>query len=116
MTAEKVAAVPVPFPPPHEQSLIATFLDCETEKIDELAKAFNGLIGLLKEKRQSVISHAVTKGLDPSVPMKYSGIEWLGQVPKHWETGPLKRYWSVTDCKHITAEFVDDGIPLASIH
>ena len=72
-------------------------------------------MALLKEKRQAVISHAVTKGLNPAAPMKPSGIEWLGDVPAHWEVGPLKRFWSVTDCKHVTAEFVDDGFPLASI-
>jgi type I restriction enzyme S subunit len=73
------------------------------------------LIELLKEKRQAVISHAVTKGLDPNAPMKDSGVEWLGEVPAHWVLAPLKRHWSVTDCKHVTAEFVADGIPLASI-
>ena len=73
------------------------------------------LIELLKEKRQSVISHAVTKGLNPYAPMKHSGIEWLGDVPEHWGVVPLKRAWSVTDCKHVTADFVDEGIPLASI-
>ncbi|MBV5328895.1 MAG: restriction endonuclease subunit S, partial [Chlorobium sp.] len=61
------------------------------------------------------ISQAVTKGLNPDAPMKDSGIEWLREVPKGWEFGPLKRFWSITDCKHITAEFVEDGIPLASI-
>ena len=73
------------------------------------------LIALLQEKRQAVISHAVTKGLDPNVPMKDSGVEWLGEVPGHWEVTALKRHWTAADCKHVTAEFVEDGIPLASI-
>lgn len=103
------------FPERPEQAVIAAFLDSETAKIDALIEEQRRLIGLLKEKRQAVISHAVTKGLDPHAPMKDSGIEWLGEVPAHWEVGPLKRHWSVTDCKHITADFVDDGIPLASI-
>ena len=81
-----------PFPPLPEQTQIAAFIDRETAKIDELLKAFNGLISLLKEKRQAVISHAVTKGLDPSVPMKDSGIEWLGQVPAHWEVKKVKNF------------------------
>jgi type I restriction enzyme S subunit len=98
-----------------EQTAIAEFLDRETGKIDELVAEQRRLMELLKEKRQAVISHAVTKGLKPHAPMVPSGIEWLGDVPVGWEVGPLKRYWSVTDCKHITAEFVDDGIPLASI-
>jgi type I restriction enzyme S subunit len=72
-------------PPTEEQIQIAQFLDRETAKIDELSKTFEGLIATLKEKRQAVISHAVTKGLNPSVPMKDSGIEWLGKVPAHWD-------------------------------
>ncbi|MEI2655835.1 MAG: hypothetical protein V9G16_01360 [Nitrosomonas sp.] len=71
-----------------EQQIIATFLDRETAKIDALIAEQQRLIELLKEKRQSVISHAVTKGLNPNVPMKDSGIEWLGEVPKHWEVVP----------------------------
>ncbi|PKO32964.1 MAG: restriction endonuclease subunit S [Betaproteobacteria bacterium HGW-Betaproteobacteria-9] len=107
--------LPVVLPPKEEQPLIAAFLDHETAKIDALVAAQERLIELLKEKRQAVISHAVTKGLDPSVPMKDSGVEWLGEVPAHWEVSALKRHWSVTDCKHVTAEFVEEGYPLASI-
>lgn len=73
------------FPTFEEQAAIATFLDHETAKIDALVTEQERLIELLKEKRQAVISHAVTKGLDPSVPMKDSGVEWLGEVPAHWE-------------------------------
>ncbi|MGS2743922.1 restriction endonuclease subunit S [Halomonas sp. LS-001] len=83
-TAEKVASVPTPFPPGSEQTQIATFLDHETARIDALVEEQQRLITLLKEKRQAVISHAVTKGLDPDVPMKDSGVEWLGEVPEHW--------------------------------
>lgn len=106
-------AFPIPSEP--EQAAIVAFLDREIAKIDTLIEEQRRLIVLLKEKRQAVIAHAVTKGLDPRAPMKDSGIEWLGEIPAHWEVGALKRHWSVTDCKHITAEFVDDGIPLASI-
>lgn len=73
------------FPPLGEQKTIARFLDHETAKIDELIARQERLIELLKEKRQAVISHAVTKGLNPDVPMKDSGVEWLGEVPEHWE-------------------------------
>lgn len=104
-----------PRPQLSEQIAVATFLDCETAKIDALVEEQRRLIEVLKEKRQAVISHAVTKGLNPDVPMSDTGIEWLGEVPTHWEVAPLKRYWSVTDCKHVTAEFVDEGYPLASI-
>ena len=73
-----------------EQSAIAAFLDRATVKIDALVAEHEKLIALMKEKRQAVISHAVTKGLDPSAPMKDSGIEWLGKVPAHWEIKCLK--------------------------
>ena len=104
-----------PRPSRFEQTQIARFLDHETARIDALIEEQQRLIELLKEKRQAVISHAVTKGLDPTVTLKDSGVEWLGEVPAHWVVAGLKWYWSVTDCKHITAEFVDEGIPLASI-
>lgn len=74
-----------------EQTAIADFLDRETAKIDELIAEQERLIELLKEKRQAVISHAVTKGLNPDAPMKDSGVEWLGQVPEHWRIMPLGR-------------------------
>lgn len=67
-----------------EQQKIANFLDHETVKIDTLITKQEKLIELLKEKRQAVISHAVTKGLNPEAPMKDSGVEWLGEVPEHW--------------------------------
>ena len=72
-------------PPPDEQARIATFLDHETARIGALVEEQQRLIKLLKEKRQAVISHAVTKGLNPDVPMKDSGVEWLGEVPAHWK-------------------------------
>ncbi|WP_262381805.1 restriction endonuclease subunit S [Pseudomonas veronii] len=72
-------------PPLQEQTQIARFLDHETARIDALIEEQQRLIELLKEKRQAVISHAVTKGIDPTVPMKDSGVEWLGEVPAHWE-------------------------------
>ncbi len=81
----------LPLPSPAEQTNIAAFLDCETAKIDDLVAEQERLIELLKEKRQAVISHAVTKGLNPNAPMKASGIEWLGDVPEHWRLMPLGR-------------------------
>lgn len=77
--------MPLIIPPITEQLAIAQFLDRETSKIDALVGEQRRLIELLKEKRQAVISHAVTKGLNPHAPMKPSGIEWLGDVPEHWE-------------------------------
>ncbi|MCE9935689.1 restriction endonuclease subunit S [Aeromonas salmonicida] len=83
-TAEKVEASPLLLPIEDEQHNIAAFLDYETARIDRLIAQQLQLIELLKEKRQAVISHAVTKGLNPNAPMKDSGIEWLGQIPDHW--------------------------------
>ncbi|PZN95454.1 MAG: hypothetical protein DCF30_18980 [Hyphomicrobiales bacterium] len=82
-------SLPFPVPPLDEQAAIAAFLDRETVMIDSLVKEQRRLIELLKEKRQAVISHAVTKGLNPDAPMKESGIEWLGKVPVHWEVRRL---------------------------
>ena len=81
---------PVLLPTEDEQEKISSFLDHETAKIDTLIEKQQRLIELLTEKRQAVISHAVTKGLNPNVPMKDSGVEWLGEVPGHWETLKLK--------------------------
>ncbi len=78
------------FPYSSEQQTIAAFLDHETARIDRLIAQQQRLIELLKEKRQAVISHAVTKGLNPNAPMKDSGVEWLGQVPEHWQLTKLK--------------------------
>ncbi|OAP93029.1 restriction endonuclease subunit S [Acidithiobacillus ferrooxidans] len=75
-----------------EQTQIAAFLDRETAKIDELVAEQRRLMELLKEKRQAVISHAVTKGLNPDAPMKPSGIGWLGDVPAHWEMKQLRQF------------------------
>lgn len=77
-------------PPLEEQTQIAKFLDYETAKIDALIEKQQQLIALLKEKRQAVISHAVTKGLNPDAPMRDSGVEWLGEVPAHWTVARLK--------------------------
>ncbi|MGS4916310.1 restriction endonuclease subunit S [Mameliella alba] len=82
---EKLNERRLPLPPLPEQRAIAGFLDRETAKIDALVEEQRRLIALLKEKRQAVISHAVTKGLDPAAPMKPSGIDWLGDIPAHWE-------------------------------
>ena len=105
---EAILSTLLPIPPTSEQTQIATFLDRETAKIDELVGEQRRLIELLKEKRHAVISHAVTKGLNPSAPMKPSGIEWLGEVPESWavmklgravfmQEGPGLRNWQFTD-------------------
>jgi len=90
LNQELIRTAFVVVPPFAEQTCIAAFLDRETAKIDGLIAEQQRLIDLLKEKRQAVISHAVTKGLNPQAPMKPSGIEWLGDVPAHWTVISIK--------------------------
>ncbi|BBW25397.1 restriction endonuclease subunit S [Enterobacter bugandensis] len=95
-----------------EADSIAKFLDYETIKIDNLIEKQLQLIELLKEKRQAMISHAVTKGLDPDVPMKDSGVEWLGQVPTHWSISKVRYCFLFDKGLTITKENLqDEGIP-----
>jgi type I restriction enzyme S subunit len=89
LSGEELGRFQLPSAPVDEQQAIADFLDRETAKIDALVAEQERLIELLKEKRQAVISHAVTKGLNPDVPMKDSGVEWIGQTPDHWNVAPL---------------------------
>lgn len=91
MTKSALDAHLLATPPFGEQCLIASFLDRETAKIDALITEQEKLLVLLAEKRQATIYHAVTRGLGPSVPMKDSGIPWVGKVPAHWEVFPIKR-------------------------
>jgi type I restriction enzyme S subunit len=106
-----IASVFVPVPPLAEQSCIAEFLGRETAKIDELVAEQQRLMDLLKEKRQAVISHAVTKGLNPRAPMKPSGIEWLGDVPAHWRVVQLGKVCDkVSDGPHFSPQCVDTGV------
>lgn len=96
-TAQPYVQVPrsmsqaVPAPPLNTQRRIARFLDEKTARIDGLIKKKRELLDRLAEKRQALITHAVTKGLNPDVPMKPSGIDWLGNIPAHWEALPLRR-------------------------
>lgn len=90
LTKEKLSNSPVVLPPISEQTAIATYLDTHCAKIDNLISIQQKRIALLQELKQSVITHAVTKGLNPNVEMKQSGVEWIGDVPKHWEVTKLK--------------------------
>ena len=91
IAVDRINTLPIVIPTLGEQNAIGAFLDHETAKIDSLIAKQEKLIELLKEKRQAMISHAVTKGLNPDVNMKDSGVEWLGQVPEHWKVAPIKR-------------------------
>ena len=98
-------------PSKKEQSIIVDFLDHETTKIDNMIEKQQQLIELLKEKRQAVISHAVTKGLNSDAPMKDSGVEWLGEVPEHWVPIQLgKVCYQVSDGPHFSPNYVDSGV------
>ena len=90
VTTAQIGDLPAVLPPAPEQRAIAAFLDRETARIDALVAKKERLIALLQEKRTALITRAVTKGLDPTVPMKDSGVEWLGEIPAHWEVKRLK--------------------------
>lgn len=91
LSKTKLENINIPLPTNNEQKTIVNFLDRETAKIDALIAKQERLIELLQEKRAALITRAVTKGLDPNVPMKDSGVEWLGEIPAHWGIVPLKR-------------------------
>lgn len=88
---EFIGSMRIPVPSPDEQQAIARFLDEQTKKIDDLIEAKRDLLALLKEKRQAVITHTVTKGLSPDATLKPSGVDWLGDVPEHWRIVLLRR-------------------------
>ncbi len=116
LTLSTINNIPHLSPSKKEKELIANFLDHETDKLDILIEKQQQLIKLLKEKRQAVISHAVTKGLNPQSPMRDSGIEWLGEVPEHWKVVSLKHLVSapIIDGPHLTPTKRDEGIPFIS--
>lgn len=104
-----IQALRFALPPIADQHAIVAFLDRETAKIDALVEEQKRLIELLQEKRQAVISQAVTNGLDLSVPMKNSGVKWLGEVPAHWQTSRLANLFSDTD------ERGNDELPVLTV-
>lgn len=108
-------SVIIAYPPLDEQTQIARFLDYETARIDALIDKQQQLIALLQEKRQAVISHAVTKGLNPDAPMRDSGVEWLGKVPAHWTVGRYKFCTTrvvVGIAEAATHAYADIGVPI----
>ena len=114
LNATMVGQIVVPVPPLTEQTQIAAFLDHETAKIDALVAEQRRLMALLKEKRQAVISYAVTRGLNPHAPLKPSGIEWLGDVPAHWKVKRLKHispFITVGVVVNPSTFVADDGYP-----
>ena len=115
VSPDQVGSSHAPLPPEFEQRTIATFLDRETARIDGLVERKERLIELLQEKRTALITRAVTRGLDPNAPMKDSGVEWLGEIPAHWE---VKRLHHLLDPGKplsygilLPGPRLDDGIP-----
>ena len=112
VSPDEVACSFIPLPPLPEQQAIADFLDRETARIDALVAKKERLIELLQEKRTALITRAVTKGLDPDTPMKDSGVEWLGQIPAHWDVKRLKAIAEIRYGLGQPPKEVPDGLPL----
>ena len=114
INASELVRIPMTVPPLEEQRTIAAFLDRETARIDALIEKKRRLLELLEEKRLAIITQAMTKGLDPDAPMKDSGIEWLGEVPAHWEVIKVSRGFdtigSGTTPRSGAPEYYDEGI------
>ncbi len=113
---KRIIGLEVACPPLSEQQAIADFLDRKTAQIDTLIEKKQRQIDLLQEQRTALINHAVTKGLNPDVRMKDSGVEWLGEIPSHWIMSRLKFVCSLLkDGSHIPPSRHDKGIPLLSV-
>ena len=105
----------MPVPSLKEQKAIANFLDQKTAVIDGLIADKKKFIELLQEKRQAIITEAVTKGLNPNVRMKDSGIEWIGEIPEEWEVSSLRWYISIKSGDYISQENIDEEGPIPVI-
>ncbi|MBD3237904.1 MAG: hypothetical protein GF330_14490 [Candidatus Eisenbacteria bacterium] len=111
INASELVCFPIVFPSTDEQHAIAAFLNRETARIDSLVAKKERLIELLQEKRTALITRAVTRGLDPGVPMKDSGVEWLGEIPEHWEVAPIYARYEVALGKMLDAKRVSGAHP-----
>jgi type I restriction enzyme S subunit len=112
-----VRNLPVFVPPLNEQEQIVAYLDKKTSIVDTLIASKEEKINLLKENRTALINHAITKGLDPKVKLKDSGVEWIGEIPAHWLKTKIKRFCEVKDGTHDTPQYIDDienSIPLVT--
>ena len=109
ITIQELKQLPVLLPPINTQNRIASYLDRKCAEIDAIIAKQQQIIEKLKEYKLSVITEAVTKGLDPNVPMKDSGVEWIGKIPEHWEFRKIKNCCDVVDCKNRTPEIIPDG-------
>lgn len=109
LSKDRMKAIPFILPTEKEQIAIAKFLDNKAIQIDEAIAIKEKQIELLKERKQIIIQQAVTQGLNPAVPMKDSGVDWIGKIPEHWSYEPIKySLKGIVDCEHKTAPFVDE--------
>lgn len=124
-TKDKFNSLKIALPQLNEQLKISDYLDYKTYKIETLIKAKQMLIDLLEQQRQSIITEAVTKGLNPSVKMKDSGVEWIGEIPEHWSILPLKYIASEKKNSFVDGpfgsdlkneEYVDSGVPVIQLN
>lgn len=108
--SDKFGVIPVSLPPPEEQASIVRFLHHANRKIDSFIRAKRKLIALLNEQKKAIIDRAITRGLDPNVSLKPSGVPWLGDIPQHWEVRRAKQVCSrIIDCKNRTPPMVPEG-------
>ena len=115
LSSSDLLEMELPVPPIEEQKRISRYLDKKTEQIDQLVEKIQKKIELLKEQRTSLINHYVTKGLDPNVEMKDSGIEWIGEIPKHWDVEKLK-YLSKIDLSSVDRHEHQDELKVSICH
>lgn len=109
LSKTRMKEIPFFVPPLTEQTAIAAFLEDKTAKIDRAIAQKEKMIALLKERKQIIIQHAVTKGLDPKAKMKDSGVEWIGEVPEGWEVIPIRRIVEVRDGTHDTPIYIEES-------
>lgn len=115
LSKPRMREIPFLVPPKEEQTTIAQFLDRKATQIDKAIAQKEKLIELLKEHRQILINKAVTRGLNPNVKLKPSVVEWIGEIPEHWEVIKLKRLTTkITDGEHISPDFTVSGMPFLS--
>ena len=115
VSASNIKNIKMPLPPLPEQQAIANYLDEKCAQIDNITATINEQIEVLKQYKKSVITEAVTKGLDPNVPMKDSGVEWIGQIPEHWNIEKFKYDFTFSKGLQITkADLTEEGCPVIS--
>lgn len=109
---EELGNIYIPFPSYPEQQKIAQFLDDKTAKIDQAVDLVEKQIALLKEHKQILIQNAVTRGLNPDVPLKDSGVEWIGKVQEHWEVKKIKAFAKINNGLDYKAVIAEEGYPV----